>query len=65
MVARDFDQYLFFYEFLNAFTESLEKKIDRERVKLDSVHLIIFFPGISFHCSTPKLMCIKQITMGQ
>ncbi len=27
MVARDFDQYLFFYEFLNAFTESLEKKL--------------------------------------
>ncbi len=34
-------------------------------LKLDSVHLIIFFPGISFHFSTPKLMCIKQITMGQ
>ncbi len=33
MVARDFDQYLFFYEFLNAFTGIIGKKIDRERVK--------------------------------
>ncbi len=32
MVARDFDQYLFFYEFLNAFTGIIGKKIDRERV---------------------------------
>ncbi len=32
MVARDFDQYLFFDEFLNAFTGIIEKKIDRERV---------------------------------
>ncbi len=27
MVARDFDQYLFFYEFLNAFIESFGKKL--------------------------------------
>ncbi len=32
MVARDFDQYLFFYEFLNAFTGIIGKIIDRERV---------------------------------
>ncbi len=32
MVAIDFDQYLFFYEFLNAFTGIIGKKIDRERV---------------------------------
>ncbi len=36
MVARDFDQYLFFYEFLNAFTGIIGKKIDRERVKARS-----------------------------
>ncbi len=35
MVARDFDQYLFFYEFLNAFTGIIGKKIDRERVKME------------------------------
>ncbi len=32
MVTRDFDQYLFFYEFLNAFTGIIGEKIDRERV---------------------------------
>ncbi len=34
MVARDFDQYLFFYEFLNAFTESLEKKLTGKGLKV-------------------------------
>ncbi len=36
MVARDFDQYLFFYEFLNAFTESLEKKLTGKELSIDT-----------------------------
>ncbi len=40
MVARDFDQYLFFYEFLNAFTGIIGKKIDRERVKQFQIHCL-------------------------
>ncbi len=42
MVARDFDQYLFFYEFLNAFTESLEKKLTgKELISLVKLHRLL------------------------
>ncbi len=42
MVARDFDQYLFFYEFLNAFTESLEKKLTGKGLISNSMLTMLF-----------------------
>ncbi len=45
MVARDFDQYLFFYEFLNAFTESLEKKLTGKDINSINTELVCLFAG--------------------
>ncbi len=68
MVARDFDQYLFFYEFFNAFTEPLEKKLIGKglnkphfKLKLRSMRKFRRKPLFS-RLLTPVTMALKTLS---